>query len=232
MSYIFNEKPKIIQYDMDYIEFLEEKVKSKEELSEDEVKYLLDYVCFTTRSKFTDDIENFNFLYKCDVAQAIICYYFSDLDVVSHPCMTQNVITNDIVGHSFTVIELNHKYYLIDPTYRQFTLEENCRESNYILYKNNMIIRTPDPGYFIKEEDKPEISSFLIDGYHELDEDFARIYGDSFYNTKTGNYDNSFKSIPGKVYMNSFFKGNEILSKTKEELESSNLLIKSSNKKI
>ena len=40
-----------------------------------------------------------------------------------------------------------------------------------------------------------------------------------------------FKSINGSIYLNSFTKGHEPLSKTKEELESEDLLIKRQTKK-
>lgn len=231
MNYIFDEKPQIIQYDNSYISQIEEKIKNKEKISENEINDLLDYVCYTTRCKFDSDIENYDFSFKCDVAQAIITYYFLELGITTHPCMTQNVITNDIVGHSFLIVEINNKNYLVDPTYRQFTKYDNCKEDKYFNY-NNIIIKTPDPGYFIRENDKKEFSSFLIKGYNELTEEFARIYGDSFYNTKVGTTSKKFNSIPGKAYINSFIKGNELLSKTKEELDLLGLSINNSQKHL
>ena len=70
--------------------------------------------------------------------------------------MTQHVITNDIEGHSFVVALFNvngiETPYLIDPTYRQFFMDDN---KDYIMY-NSMILRTPSPGRFIKDEDKGE----------------------------------------------------------------------------
>ena len=54
------------------------------------------------------------------------------------------------------------------------------------------------------------------------------MYGDSFYNTKTGiSYNNKiYQTIPGSVYINSFMKGDVRVSKTEEELEKVNLNIK------
>ena len=51
------------------------------------------------------------------------------------------------------------------------------------------------------------------------------------YNNKTGYTTKDFKSINGSIYLNSFTKGHEPLSKTKEELESEDLLIKRQTKK-
>ena len=94
-----------------------------------------------------------------------------------------------------------------------------------------MIWKTPSAGYFIKDEDKSEVEKLLIDGYHILDENMARTYGDSFYNTKTGYTTKDFKSINGGIYLNSFTKGHEPLSKTKEELESEDLRIRPQSQK-
>lgn len=231
MKFIMKSTPKTVDIDSKVIKEIEKKVESNTPLSIEEVNLFLDNICYLTRCKFTSDFENYSFEFKCDTAQAIITYYLNDLGVETHPCMTQNVITNDIVGHSFLVARLNVMGmlipYLIDPTYRQFFTSE---KNNY-LTNNSMIIRTPDPGYFIKDEDKEEVERLLIDGYHILDENMARIYGDSFYNTKTGYTTKDYKSINGNIYLNSFTKGHEPLSKTKEELESEDLRIKPQSQK-
>ena len=231
MKFIIKSTPKTVNIDSKVIADLERKIESSIPLSEEELNLFLDNICYLTRCKFTDDFDNFSFEFKCDKAQAIITYYLNDLGVETHPCMTQNVITNDIEGHSFTVARFNVNgtltSYLIDPTYRQFFTDE---KSEYLTH-NGMILKTPSPGYFIKDEDKSEVEKLLIDGYHILDENMARAYGDSFYNTKTGYTTKDFKSINGSIYLNSFTKGHEPLSKTKEELESEDLRIKPQNKK-
>ena len=231
MKFIMKSTPKTVDIDSKAIKEIEKKVESNTPLSIEEVNLFLDNICYLTRCKFTSDFENYSFEFKCDTAQAIITHYLNDLGVETHPCMTQNVITNDIVGHSFLVARLNVMGmlipYLIDPTYRQFFTDD---KKDY-LTNNGMILRTPDPGYFIKDEDKEEVERLLIDGYHILDENMARIYGDSFYNTKTGYTTKDYKSINGNIYLNSFTKGHEPLSKTKEELESEDSRIKPQSQK-
>lgn len=231
MKFIMKSTPKTVNIDSKVIAELERKIESNTPLSKEELNLFLDNICYLTRCKFTDDFDNFSFEFKCDKAQAIITYYLNDLGVETHPCMTQNVITNDIEGHSFIVARFNVNGtltpYLIDPTYRQFFTNEKSE----FLSHNGMILKTPSPGYFIKEKDKPEVEKLLIDGYHILDENMARTYGDSFYNTKTGYTTKDFKSINGSIYLNSFTKGHEPLSKTKEELESEDLRIKPQSQK-
>lgn len=231
MKFIMNSTPKTVNIDSKVIEELEKKIESNFPLTTEEINLLLDNICYQTRCKFTNNFNNFDFSFKCDKAQAIITYYLNDLGVETHPCMTQNVITNDIEGHSFLVARFNVNgsltSYLIDPTYRQFFTDE---KSEYLTH-NGMILKTPSPGHFIKDEDKPLIERLLIDGYHLLDEETARIYGDSFYNTKTGYTTKDFKSINGSIYINSFTKGHEPLSKSKEELESEDLRVKPQSQK-
>ena len=232
MNYIMESSPKTVNIDPQIIEILEQKVLSKEPLTEEEINIFLDYICYETRCKFTNDINNFSFQFKCDKAQAIITHYLNSLKVEVHPCMTQNVITEDIEGHSFLIAIFNvngiNTPYLVDPTYRQFFIDD---KKDYILY-NSKILRTPSPGYFIKEEDKTEIQKLLINGYHLLDENIARIYGDSFYNTKTGYRRREFQSISGNIYINSFIKGHEPLSTSPEELENEGLSLKRKTKKM
>ena len=154
MKFIMKSTPKTVNIDSKVIEELERKVESNTPLSIEEINLFLDNICYLTRCKFTNDFDNFSFEYKCDKAQAIITYYLTDLGVETHPCMTQNVITNDIEGHSFIVARFNVNGtltpYLIDPTYRQFFIDEKCE----YLTHNGMILKTPSPGYFIKDEDK------------------------------------------------------------------------------
>ena len=232
MNYIMESTPKTVNIDPQIIEILEQKVLSKEPLTEEEINIFLDYICYETRCKFTNDINNFSFQFKCDKAQAIITHYLNSLKVEVHHCMTQNVITEDIEGHSFLIAIFNvngiNTPYLVDPTYRQFFIDD---KKDYILY-NSKILRTPSPGYFIKEEDKTEIQKLLINGYHLLDENIARIYGDSFYNTKTGYRRREFQSISGNIYINSFIKGHEPLSTSPEELENEGLSLKRKTKKM
>lgn len=167
----------------------------------------------------------------CDLAQSILHYYFKNLSCTCHPLTTQEIITNNIVGHSFLTVELlveNQKtYYLIDPTYIQFFKEEKCKESNYYINPKfpDYILLTPDPGFFIKKGEKEQAEFLLTYGYLPLTEEFARMYGDSFYNTKTGTNPKhlQYLSIPGEVYINAFTKGNTPLSKTENDLISKNL---------
>jgi len=225
MEYIVDFKPIILEeIDYDYLASIEEKIKSKISVTNEEIKYFLDSLCYIARRNVNENMDNFN--YKCDTFQVMFYHYFKKINCEFIPCMTQNVITNDIVGHSFSILKLvvdgEEKLFLLDPSYIQFFINKRCQKENYFLASDfsNYVLLSPDPGYFIKEEDKELVDCLLNHGYIEFDENFARIYGDSFLNTKRGFKDfNSYQTILGKIYLNSFLKGNEKIQTSEETLE-------------
>ena len=232
MNFVIESTPNKIEIDYDLISQIENKLEDNIPLSQDETKYFLDYIVFITRTKFTNDLDNYSFEWKCDIAISIIGNYLNSLNVNYNVCDTQKVITNNIKGHTFMIVNLNTENgtlsYLIDPTYRQVFTKDTCNESNYTLI-NGIYVTTPNPGYFIKEKDKEETKKLLINGYAILTNNIARIYGDSFYNTKVGEDNTTYKSIQGSIYINSFLKGNSHLSKTNDELQ--DLKIEKQNQK-
>ena len=87
-----------------------------------------------------------------------------------------------------------HKY-LLDPTFRQFCLKENCNTNEYFNdEKLNKGYVAPHPGYFLSKEfleangegeDKIKNSEYVATvlinkGYMELTEENAKTYGDAF----------------------------------------------------
>ena len=232
MNYIINFKPIVFNdIDKNYYTNIEDKILNKKSLSQKEANDFLDIINYIVRVKINPNLDNYD--NKCDLAVSILYHYLKGLNCDVFSSVTQKSITNSIVGHSFLTVKLlvddKFKNYLLDPTYIQFFRKDKCTESNYYvspMYKN-IVLLTPDPGFFIKDEMKQNCMFLLNHGYIELTEENARMYGDSFYNTKTGgNYSNQmYHTIPGSIYINSFMKGNEPVSQTKEELETANLHI-------
>lgn len=222
MNYILDSNPNKLEINYDFISTIEKNLEENIPLTKEETNYFLDYLVYATRTKLTNDLDNYSFEWKCDTAISIIGNYLNSLNVQYNVCDSQKVITQGITGHTFMIVKLNTEdgiiNYLVDPTYRQFFIRDNCTKEKYVLI-NGMYIITPSPGYFIKDEDKNIIKTFLQKGYSVLDHNIARIYGDSFYNTKVGMNDTTFRSIPGSIYINSFLKGNSTLTKTEDELQ-------------
>lgn len=228
--YIVNYNPFVIyNNDENFIAQLERKILDNKSLNENEVKYFLTNLCYQVRKLLTRNIKD-SCTNKCDTAQSMISSYFNRLNIENHPCTTQHEIIPAVVGHSFLTakIKVDDQFvnYLIDPTYQQFLLEEKCKEEKYFSHSNIDILK-PDPGYYIKEEDKSLVEEFVNRGYGLLDEKLAQIYGDSFYNTKQGTIstDRKRKSMPGSAYLNSFLKGDAKLSKDDETLKQEEIFL-------
>ena len=166
----------------------------------------------------------------CDLAQSMIYYYLKDLNVRAKPINTNEVIEG-VCGHSFVIAHFNttagDKCYLIDPTYLQFFCKENCDADRFVII-DNKVCRTPDPGFFvIKSKKQDTILPLLIDGYIEFTEDVAKVFGDSFFQTKQGVYKNQiqYNVASGAIYIKWFESCFSHLSKTEEELRNLDLLI-------
>lgn len=233
MNYIIDFNPvNINDINAVYYAEIENKIINKQSLSQKEVNDFLDIINYIVRLKINPNLNNYD--NKCDLAVSTLYHYFKKLNCSVFSSTTQTSITNSIIGHSFFTLQLfvdgEIKNYLIDPTYIQFFKKDKCTNDNYYIstmYKDIILI-TPDPGFFIKEEMKNLCAFLLNHGHMELTEESARMYGDSFYNTKTGvSYSNKvYQTIPGSVYINAFMKGSESVSKTEEELEELDLNIK------
>lgn len=232
MNYIIEFKPYTNNdTNLPYLENIEKKIQNKISITNQEIFDFLNTIIYLTRYKINYNLDNYD--NKCDLAQSILYYYFNNLGCNVHPLTTQNTITNNIVGHSFLTLELQvdnkSQFYLIDPTYIQFFRKEKCNKDNYYISPKypDYILLTPDPGFFIKEEMKEQASFLLNHRYILLNEATAQMYGDSFYNTKTGTNPTNLKyqTIPGFVYLNAFTKGHVKLSNKEEELIAKNISI-------
>lgn len=189
---------------------VEHKLLSNEQVNNQDIETLLDYVVFSARSLITSNIYLENYVNKSDMCQSIICDYLNKLHITNYPNMTEHSISNYIAKHHFVVVSFNDNInYILDPTYRSMLISDNCKGSNELIIKN-MRVLSPDPGFYIKN---PKLIKKLVNkGYIPLNEATAKIYGDSFYKTKT-NIPAQFTmpSLSGKTYIHSFLKANEPL---------------------
>lgn len=210
--------------DISYYADIEKQLTAGESISQNEAENFLRVINYITRTKISTTLEDYE--NKCDLAQSILGHYFEDINCNVAHCSTQSTIAPKVAGHNFSVINLlvegEERAYLLDPTYIQFFTQDTCNASNYVVSaKNkNLILLTPSPGYFIKEEDQDAADFLLRYGYIELTDEYAKMYGDSFYNTDRGLKLNptEFKSLPGTMYKKSFKSGAEPLSTSKEKL--------------
>ncbi len=235
MDYIMKSDIKVLDnIDFDKLKLIEEKIKENVSLTEQEAHDFLDYLVYITRCLISQDQES-SFRNKCDLAQSMMSNYLAKLNVEDHPNSTLRSIDSMVTGHNFNCLKLSvdhkDKYYIVDPTYRQFFLKENCNEHKYILNHDQVLV-APHPGYFIAKKDYPLVENFLYCGYSEMTKEFSEVYGNSFYKTKTGilKQDTDKYQMSGSIYMKLFLKGNETLSKNEDELRAMNCYIEPFNK--
>lgn len=140
-----------------------------------------------------------------------------------------SVLGSKAVRHSVAVVNIpivdNYGYtaeykYLLDPTFRQFCLNENCNEEKFI--DNNWLGKghvAPHPGYFMKADKLQNIGIsneaaqhtqalgelIISKGYFYLNEENAKLYGDAFVRaSKRLNAQNIPINMSGKEYINNF----------------------------
>lgn len=225
MDYIVDFRPyKEERVNTDYYAEIEGKISLGASITQNEADIFLRLLVYLTRQKINQKMDNFD--NKCDLAQSILGHYLNKINCKTSHCTTLEAVSPKCQGHNFSVVELNVegelKNYLLDATYIQFFRKENCDRSKYFMSPKypGYVLLTPDPGYFIREEDQSAAEYLLNYGYIELTPEYARMYGDSFYNTRKGIDPNpmTFKSMPGNVYIKTFTQGNEKLSTSNEKL--------------
>lgn len=225
MDYIIKFSPyKEKNIDIDYYADIERRVSEGKAISKVDADKFLRVIVYLTRKNINSNLDNYD--NKCDLAQSILGHYLNNINCQVSNCLTLRVINPSVTGHSFSVLTLNVEGeltpYLIDATYIQFFKKDKCNFENYFVNPKqpNEVLLTPDPGYFIKEEDSANALFLLRYGYMELTLENAKMYGDSFLNTKRG-FDEepfSFKEMPGSSYIKKFFMGDERLSVSEEDL--------------
>lgn len=211
--------------------------------NEADAKIILDSVISKTWNMIANvskiDIENNPLTNKCDLIQAIVGATLKNINAKVYIVDTQKAINSDVCGHSFLVVcfpicdgnKITEKYYLVDPAYRQFFLKENCHDSKYLI-SGNMILLAPDPGYYyLNNRETIKAASYIIEnGYIELNETNAKIYGDSFYTTRRGYvadiYQIKDSKINGNIYIKSFLKANSSYSMNSNQLNEQGYEIK------
>lgn len=217
--------------DNNYYADIEKRISRGEPITENEADLFLRMVVYLTRKKINPTLDNFD--NKCDLSQSIIGHYLESINCEAKHCSTLRTISDKAIGHNFSIATLNvegeEKNYLLDATYIQFFKRKNCGQDKFLIHDKYpwQVLVTPDPGHFIKEEDQDATEFLLRYGYIELTPEYAKMYGDSFYNTKQGIDPNplGYKEMPSSIYMKTFTRGDEPLSTNKEKLMHSGLNI-------
>lgn len=211
MEYIIDAVPIRKKINISDINIIKEKINNNVIVNDNEITKLLDYYIESSlkivEKDLNEDLTNNSLTNKCDLFQYIIGKLMEKDNIIVYPKESQNVFYPSCTGHSFLIVNIQRKFFIVDPSFRQFLTKESCDIKNFITI-NDTVVKAPAPGFFMtKSEEGKELARILIrNGYIELNESTAKIYGDSFYYTKTGYLD--YSDIPADIYLNALLKEN------------------------
>lgn len=184
------------------------------------LKTAINNVYLELMNKTGEDARRTSLVNKCDFFQKRVGSQLEILGIDVHYLDTNKIFSEDIAGHSFLIVKFlskesdilfEEKIYIIDPTYRQFFLKENCNQNKYLL-KGNHILLAPHPGYYFvrNKEQQKKVINLLENGFCPFTDDIAKVYFDSFLTTKRGRFDNfnlnATTDITGKLYKEAIIK--------------------------
>lgn len=205
MKYIINFNPRMIK---------EPKYKEKNIESVLERVIYLTFIELSNEGLIDLDIINNPLSFKCDLIRDRVLNKLNDLNLNATPFEVQNILDCDVHGHSILILEDEEEIYLIDPSYSQFFLKENCHEDKYLInQEKQMVLLTPDPGYYyLNNPHHINIARRIMEkGFIKLNQNTAKVYFDSFYKLRRG-YSGFLETtgktteLSGQTYLNSILK--------------------------
>lgn len=159
-------------------------------ISMEEAYTILDWTVENTRLNFQKmgvDVMNSSLNGFCEIGQATTLMPLEELglNVTKNTAKASfNYLFNHCFGTViFPILKNDRKDdipFLIDTTYRQFFTTVRCNKGRYYIKEENTGMETaPDPGYFISDINFAK--ELMANGYVQLTNDNAKIYGESFY---------------------------------------------------
>lgn len=238
-KFIIDTKPKIKNYseiELMNIATIEEKLKQVLEVNESngstsigireqEAISLLEWTVQNARiglaKSENEDIADESLLGTCGLGQGITGTTLKNMGLSPYIINACPTLAKNGFNHAYVVVDIpiqqnesiQNKSYLIDTTVRQFFLRDEITNSyrTYIKDKKFGNRVAPLPGYWmLKMENGEKIASKLLsDGFIELTEENAKIYGDSFKlaekirkrPTKVPRKSELYTGIQGKQYI-------------------------------
>lgn len=210
--YLFLQEPKKYEINIDYIAKIEKFYQQHGFIPENCVNTFLDWLVMEARKKCLNSEEDFlNFSYKgcCGRVQGALKDLLDRMrvpnkafnigNVVAHkPIHALNMLTLPILKNDKVVLD----NYILDPTFRQFTLKEENRFERYFEEERGAIkVATPHPGYFLNltPQGREFANELIKDGYFLMNDENTKLYCDAFQLYVTPKEDYTDKSLVGKV---------------------------------
>lgn len=234
------------EFDLEELKIIERKLidytsgNSKDGLNPNEAEIFLDWITFNARRYAVGDkdIETADMYAQCAPTQRVNVKLLRKLGLDARSFNTgdcikeaggieeDNFFGSKAVRHSLSIVDIpiidnngnTAEYkYLLDPTFRQFCLKENCNIQRFEQPVKGCV--APHPGYFMQKENlqhlgvsqetakkTEELGKFIISkGYFYLNEETAKLYGDTFVRaSKRLDAQNISINISGEEYIQNF----------------------------
>jgi len=192
-NFIFDATPYNEDIDFNKIVEIERFYDNNGYIKEEDINNFLNYLIYYTRINICNPAESpltFSMKSRCAPAANIIyelCKKMNiEVDKFNIGDMFNTHTIHELTKISIPTIIDNKKdtiQYILDPTFRQFCLEEENRFHRYFEEpRYGVRMSTPHPGYFLKLNKKgTEFANNLITyGYFEINEDNIKTYFDAF----------------------------------------------------
>ena len=242
-KYIMDIKPKIKKYsevELMRIATIEEKLKKAIEfnkenqniesgIEEKEAISLLEWTVQNARESFfrkTKD-EEASLLGACGLGQAITGSTLKNMGLSPYIVNADPTLQKYTYRHAFVAVDIpiqqgdniQNKFYLIDTTFRQFFLRDEVTNSSgdYIKDKKFGNRVASIPGYWMLKIKNGEqlAKNILANGFIELTEENAKIYGDAF--TLSDRDRKNSTKVPTKKELDTEIEGKEYIQNIKSE---------------
>lgn len=163
---------------------IESSPNNNEKFSSDEEEKLR-YIIYNVRSKLLENDINDPLTNKCSYSSNLVSRYASELDldtrnIVIYPGFDKehSLLHLGSGYHTFSIVTINNKKYIVDLTYRQFFLKDKSSlERIGVCALFNTL-----PGKFMTMSDSrlKTASKLLRDGYIEMTDENIKNYFDGF----------------------------------------------------
>lgn len=245
---------------------------TKNGITESEAEKLLDWVVYNARkyavSNTLEKITTASMIGQCALTQNINQKVLTKLGLEANPfntadCIRENPKTEEDtkkqneywkhdVRHSIVLTKIpimqedNNTQiceFIIDPTFRQFCLKENCNEEKFVPERWTIYNAVaPHPGFFMQKENLLKLGQsyeyaseaeklckdIIYNGYFPLNEQTGKLYGDAFLRASTRlelqsepiemrarDYINNFENVSMNTYRST---GEELYTKLPSEI--------------
>lgn len=234
--------------------------KTEDGLTKEQAEKFLDWVVYNSREYAVrgslEEITTASMIGQCGTTQNINKEVLTKIGLKANPfniskCIRKNPETEEDVKkqqeywlhdvrHAIVLVnmpiinennETQNCQFIIDPTFRQFCLKENCNEEKF--KKENWIhydAIAPHPGFFMKRENLLKLGqtdkyaneaenlckNIIYNGYFPLNEQTAKLYGDAFTRASTElEHQGKVIEMTGMEFINNF---NNISNDTYKEV--------------